>query len=453
MTTTPTTPDIFDQLAQPQTQPAQGAQTGPVAPVTASQPQPTQTAPQGQGDIFDQLSSGNASPSAVASPSSSQPNVPTMVSATPDEGFADKVKNWASNVTSDLRHGTDLTGVGSVLKALGAHGLDAGVSPGVAEFMGSLPLGLLKATKGAAEVTQPGQRWQGTKDVVGGALDASTLPGAFVSPEAGELAGVGSDTTLTQAANAAKAVGGKLSKTFDTHSIQAPLQQGVRNVLDTVARDAGVTPSPSASIRDVASSVADAVIARSKGLYAQLDAATGGNVSRFEQAARNVNQKLREVAGLDDENEAALVQRKAEIEKAQEEAFAQAKAAGVDPVAVDKARADWKQAQSLYDLDSQLKMSASGMRPELAGTNNSPEVLDPRKAFERLNKLYNSGRLQQAVGQSQSEQIIQHADAAFLQQQKILARQKTLKTVGKVTGTGAAIGALGEGAKTLFGHQ
>jgi hypothetical protein len=447
MATTPTssaTPDIFDQLAQPQSQPAQGVQT---APVTVSQPQPTQTAPQGQGDIFDQLSSGNASPSPLPS------SVPTMVSAIPDEGFADKLKNWSSNVTSDLRHGTDLTGVGSVLKALGAHGLDAGVSPGVAEFMGSLPLGLLKATKGTAEVTQPGQRWQGTKDVVGGALDASTLPGAFVAPEAGELAGVGTDATLTQAANAAKAVGSKVSKAFDTHSIQAPLQQGVRNVLDAVAKDGGVTPSPSASIRDVASSVADAVMARSKGLYAQLDAATGGNVSRFEQAARNVNQKLREVAGLDDENEAALVQRKAEIEKAQEEAFAQAKAAGVDPATVDKARADWKQAQSLYDLDSQLKMSASGMRPELAGTNNSPEVLDPRKAFERLNKLYNSGRLQQAVGQSQSEQIIQHADAAFLQQQKILARQKTLKTVGKVTGTGAAVGALGEGAKTLFGHS
>ncbi len=209
-----------------------------------------------------------------------------------------------------------------------------------------------------------------------------------------------------QAANAAKAVSKAASKSFDVHAVQAPLQQGVRTVLDTIAKEAGVTPSPSASIRDVASSVADAVIARSKGLYAQLDAATGGNVSRFDQAARNINQKLREVAGLDDENEAALVERKAEIEKAQEQAFAQAKAAGVDPATVDKARADWKQAQSLYDLDSQLKMSASGMRPELAGTNNSLEVLDPRKAFERLNKLYNSGRLQQAVGQSQSEQII-----------------------------------------------
>jgi len=397
-----------------------------------------------------------AQPTSVSLPSTqpqqsaapAQPYQPTdTVSAVPDSTFADKLSNWSSNVSSDLKHGTDITGVGRVLKALGAHGLDMGVSPGVADFMGSLPLGLLKATKGAAEVTQPGQRIQGAKDVVGGALDASTIPSAFVAPEAGELAGEGVDVAATQAAKAAKAVSSAASKPFDVHSIQAPLQQGVRAVLDTVAKDAGVTPSPSASIRDVAGQVADAVIARSKSAYQTLDTATGGRFQRFEDALRNVNQKLRETAGLDDENEEALLKRKSEIEQSQQDVFDQAKAAGVDPKLVDSARADWKQAQSLYDLDSQIKMSAGGMRPELAGPTSSPEVLDPRKAFDRLNKLYNSGRLQQAVGQSQSEAIIQHADAAFLQQQKILARQKALKAAGKVTGTGAAIGALGGAAK------
>ena len=397
-----------------------------------------------------------AQPTSVSLPSTqpqqsaapAQPYQPTdTVSAVPDSTFADKLSNWSSNVSSDLKHGTDITGVGRVLKALGAHGLDMGVSPGVADFMGSLPLGLLKATKGAAEVTQPGQRIQGAKDVVGGALDASTIPGAFGAPEAGELAGEGVDVAATQAAKAAKAVSSAASKPFDVHSIQAPLQQGVRAVLDTVAKDAGVTPSPSASIRDVAGQVADAVIARSKSAYQTLDTATGGRFQRFEDALRNVNQKLRETAGLDDENEEALLKRKSEIEQSQQDVFDQAKAAGVDPKLVDSARADWKQGQSLYDLDSQIKMSAGGMRPELAGPTSSPEVLDPRKAFDRLNKLYNSGRLQQAVGQSQSEAIIQHADAAFLQQQKILARQKALKAAGKVTGTGAAIGALGGAAK------
>jgi hypothetical protein len=72
----------------------------------------------------------------------------------------------------------------------------------------------------------------------------------------------------------------------------------------------------------------------------------------------------------------------------------------------------------------------------------------PKKAFGRLNQLYDSGRLQQAVGQNQSEQLIQHADAAFLRQQKIANRVKTLKNVAKVAGASgigyeAVKGALG----------
>jgi hypothetical protein len=385
---------------------------------------------------------------------SAQTFVPTdTISAVPDATVADKLKNWAMSVSSDLKHGTTTTTLGTLLHKLGAPGLEKGVSPGVAEFMGSLPLGLLQATKGGAELTQSGQRWQGTKDMVGGLLDAATIPGSFVSPEAGELAGRGVDLAATQAAKAAKAVSAKASKAFDVKSIQAPLQQGVRTVLDTVAKDAGVTPSPSASIRDVAGQVADAVLARSKSAYQTLDAATGGRFQRFEDALRNLNQRLREVAGLDDENEEALLKRKSEIEQSQQDVFDQAKAAGVDPELVDTARADWKQAQSLYDLDRQLKMSASGMRPELAGIESSPEILDPKKAFDRLNKLYNSGRLQQAVGPAESEQIIQHADAAFLQQQKILTRQKVGKTAAKAAAAGVGLGTaygIGKGAKDLF---
>ena len=87
------------------------------------------------------------------------------------------------------------------------------------------------------------------------------------------------------------------------------------------------------------------------------------------------------------------------------------------------------------------------MRPELATPGSSPELVDPKKAFARLNKLYDSGRLQQAVGQRQSEQLIQHADAAFLHQAKIAGRVQALKTAGKITGTGAAIGTAGKLAK------
>lgn len=238
--------------------------------------------------------------------------------------------------------------------------------------------------------------------------------------------------------------------------IQAAFQGGVRDVLDKVASDEGVSPSPAKSIRDVAKNVGDAIQERSKSAYQTLDAATGGRFQRFEDALRNVNDKLRETVGLNDDAEDALLNKKAEIEKSQQDTFDQAKAKGVDPKLVDSARADWKKAQSLYDLDRQLKMAASGMRPELAasGAKSSPELLDPGKAFLRLNRLYDSGRLQQAVGKDAAQTLMQHSDSAFVSNARTIALQKTAKTAAKVVGYGAptTLG-IGLGAKELFDHS
>src|SRR6266851_3800813 len=63
----------------------------------------------------------------------------------------------------------------------------SGNSEAVGDFMASLPLGLLRSSKGAGELGQ-GKVWEGTKDVVGGAIDASQIPAAFIAPEAGEAA-------------------------------------------------------------------------------------------------------------------------------------------------------------------------------------------------------------------------------------------------------------------------
>ena len=377
------------------------------------------------------------------------PGLPVAtISAVPQPAtIAGKVQRWAANVSHDLQYGTDLTGVGSVMKGLGAHGLYNGNAPAVGDFIGSLPLGLLKATQGAGEVFQPGQRWQGVKDAAGGLLDASTMPAAFIAPEAGEMTAQGMDAGAAQAARAARVVAKgagqtahAIGKPFSTSAIQADFQQDIRNVLDTLAKQEGVTPSPSASIRDVAGSLADSILARSKASYQALDAATGGRFQRFDDAAKNVNQRLRETVGLDDENEEALLQRKAEIETAQNAAFEDARRAGVDPKIVDQARADWAKGQALHDVDRNLKQATGGMRPELAaGPDSSPEVVNPRTAFTRFNRLFDSGRLQQALGPDHAASLIQEADAAFLKMEKIAARVKAAKTVGKVTGTGAAL--------------
>jgi hypothetical protein len=61
-----------------------------------------------------------------------------------------------------------------------------GSQAGAGEFMASAPLGVLRVAKGGAELTN--SPWQATKDVVGGGLQAATMPGMVIAPEAGEAA-------------------------------------------------------------------------------------------------------------------------------------------------------------------------------------------------------------------------------------------------------------------------
>src|SRR5207249_8113639 len=86
---------------------------------------------------------------------------------------------------------TDITGVGTVLKKMGAHGVYNGNPEAVGDFIASLPLGVLQATKGGAEVTQSGKTWQGTKDIVGGTAQALTIPSAFMGGPAVEAGAAG----------------------------------------------------------------------------------------------------------------------------------------------------------------------------------------------------------------------------------------------------------------------
>src|SRR4030081_2906923 len=72
-------------------------------------------------------------------------------------------------------------------------------------------------------------------------------------------------------------------------------------------------------------------------------------------ALQNINQKLRESVGLDDDKEAELLAKKAETEAAQQKVFAAAKTKGIDPKLVDEANQNYRKAHALYDLDTQVK--------------------------------------------------------------------------------------------------
>ena len=191
-----------------------------------------------------------AAPGVQDAPSSQSQPAPT-VSAVPDNTLPDKIRNWANSVSGDIKYGTDVTGVGHVLKAMGAHGVYSGNSKEVGDFMASLPLGLSKLVKGEAETAQSGNRIQGVKDVVGGAVDASTIPSGFIAPEASEAISTGMGQSIEAgmhgASSAVDAAGQAASKAkqaitapINKAAAQSGLQQGLRDVLKTVAGDAGV---------------------------------------------------------------------------------------------------------------------------------------------------------------------------------------------------------------------
>lgn len=375
-----------------------------------------------------------------AAQSESQPFKPTAtVSAVPEPAnMAESMERWADDVKNDLLSGTANTKIGALLMLMGAPGLSKGVSPGVAEFMGSPMLGPTRVVKGAAELGQSGKRWSGAKDVVGGALDAATIPGGFIAPEGGEVAGAALDATATQAARAAKAVSSAASKPFDVQSVQEPLHSSLRDVFNAIARDENVTPQEATSIRDVAHNLSDALRGRASGIYQKLDAATGGRFQRFSDALGNIERGMRDSLGVDPDKYEALVERKAEVEAAQKTALDDARKAGVDPKLIDDATATWKRQAALQDLGKAVRQSVKGQRPEIAnGAKSTPETISPAKLFGAINRLHDKGRLAEAIGPENAGRILEAVDTAYLHAQKIANRNKFLKSAAKATGLGA----------------
>jgi len=93
------------------------------------------------------------------------------------------------------------------------------------------------------------------------------------------------------------------------------------------------------------------------------------------------------------------------------------------------------------------------MRPNIAKPNSTPETVDPSKLSLRLNKMFDSGRLQEAVGPDMAESLLQHSDNA----ERAGRQLKTLKTIrnvaGVVGGTGAVGGGVTEGIKHILGGK
>jgi hypothetical protein len=176
----------------------------------------------------------------------------------------------------------------------------------------------------------------------------------------------------------------------------------------------------------------DKVLAESKADYEALDEATNGRFQRFRDRLEANRRKLNNLTDSEEDRntEASILKNQKETEDAMSDAFEEAKAKGVDPNLIDRADANFKKSQALYDLDTAVKRSTTGARPGVSHPDllaEHPETINPKMFHKRINAMYDSGRLQDALGEEQANRLfdstLEHSGAY----DKIMRNQKIAK--------------------------
>ena len=288
--------------------------------------------------------------------------------------------------------------------------------------LGAATGGGLGAVQGAAtqqtgEDAKTGAEWGGVSGAVAPTLAAAKEVAPAVKGAAGDL--------FSKMSNPFRKLTGS--------DIQPTIKAGIQDVWNQTADSAGVPRPTTASVQDMGQEVGDAILARSKAAYKLIDGATDGRFSGTEQALKTVNQDLRSVTN--DVQEQELLTRKTRLEMQMDQMMDDAEAKGVPKPTIDAAKADFKKAQAIYDTNHQIRMSTTGVRPGMQGATDAPEEVNAKSLLNRTNKLYNSGRLQQAIGDDGSEDLIGHS-AKALKMTKNVARNR------KIAGAAAGLGGI-----------
>jgi hypothetical protein len=191
--------------------------------------------------------------------------------------------------------------------------------------------------------------------------------------------------------------------------IQDAFQGRIRDIVNDAAKEFGVNPSSATSIRDVAQEVSNSLQSKAKASYQALDDATGGRVQRFSDAIKAVQQKLRNLNGIQTpDDEGAWIEKLNDLTDAHEKAMQEAESQGVPRSLLDQANGDFRKSKAMLDVSRAVRSSSEGLRPELAtgAKNPIPETVNTGKLFNRVQKLYDSGRLQDALGQSRAADML-----------------------------------------------
>lgn len=303
------------------------------------------------------------------------------------------------NATAERAEKGDVVGAG--LDALTAGALTGLRTPANSTVADLTEGALNKAAKSVADV--------------GEAALKETAPAAVPeNPQSGQPPVKTPKTADTvAAANAAKApIAAGANAVTDAPTIedvQPQIQKGLRDTINSVAAKEGLKEVPAdTSVRDLGKNLGDQFYARSKEVFAKVKEATGVDLNELHEKISTISDKITDAIG-DSEKEAPLEAAKTKLEWMADQAFDDAKAAGIDP---EQARVDWKKFNASYDLGKQIRMATDGRTGIGSG-----EVVDPNKLAPRLQKMADSnsptqpGRLQQLAGDDLTKNLLTSAES------------------------------------------
>ena len=324
-------------------------------------------------------------------------------------------------------------GITGALPVVGAIGGAAMASPGMVTTPAGAGLGAA-----AGETARQGIN----REIFGNEEVSPTSKEGLISTAeqgAGGVAGEMGGQIIGKTLEAAPSVVSKIGEGYDAVKNAVKFNpEELHAGIQKVAEDAGGATTTSA--RKSFEQAGDAVYAKSKDLYAEIDQATGNKWSANETELKNVNDELRDTLGVDTAKDSKLLITKQRLEMQQDQMIDNMEAAGVPRETVDAAKANYKKAQALYDVDSAIK-STTPIGKETAATMKRPEQVDPKRLLPKLQKLYDTGRLQQALGEDGSQNLLAKVEDADLHA-RVAARNA--KRVGAAAGY-AAKSALGAG--------
>jgi hypothetical protein len=473
------TPNIFQQLA---------AQPGGQGEQSTAAPAPTATAPQPQpsGNVFEQLAANGGNPPQSSAPQQPQANdgflsglyqntLGPLVSLGKELSDYQAKKTLARqavdavggtlpmliDAVSDPQHPLHKLGAGLVQAALdqAKQAYDYSGDATTAEKMAWSAL--MKGNWNEAKAEGATAQEAGSKAI--GHSIATVLPGvgpaaasAGEDLAAGNIAhGLGAATGLVagvlapgaaakglgaagDAIDAVKALPGKMDAVAPAETLRSTLRDSAKIVGD----EHGIEVPDSQSVHDSFSDASEGLYSKSKGLYKQIDDATGDKWAMNERALKAVSRGLR--TATDEETLAESFGRQQELLEQQDAILKEAEANGVDPDTIAQAKSTWRQASALDDLQGQVSISTEGR----AGITDG-EFVQPKKLLPRLIKMYNANRLQEALGsEANAAEMIRQVESAG---DSIQAAEKLTKTL-KATGLWALKG-LVYGGPAVYGAK